>query len=158
MLFTGTIAALVFACVARFLTVAYNACHGGLEKISQRLDDVAHTLNAGPSRTLREVHVPLLRGAVASAAVLVFIDALKELPATLILRPFNFETLATRTYQLASDERLAEASTAGARHRAHRLSAHALAGRRQRPPLRSVRRPLLVGAPSGGAPTSSTPT
>ena len=112
LLFTGTIAALVFACVARFLTVAYNACHGGLEKISQRLDDVAHTLNAGPARTLREVHFPLLRGAVASAAVLVFIDALKELPATLILRPFNFETLATRTYQLASDERLAEASTA----------------------------------------------
>ena len=59
-----------------------------------------------------EIHTPLMRGAVASALLLVFIDVLKELPATLILRPFNFETLATRVYRLASDERLAEASTA----------------------------------------------
>jgi iron(III) transport system permease protein len=61
---------------------------------------------------LSAVHVPLMRGALASAALIVFIDVLKELPATLLLRPFNFETLATRTYRLASDERLAEASTA----------------------------------------------
>lgn len=112
LLLTGTAAALVFACVARFLTVAYNACHGGLEKVHRRLDDVAYTLAAGPARVLREVHFPLLRGAAASAVLLVFVDVLKELPATLILRPFNFETLATRAYRLASDERLAEASTA----------------------------------------------
>ena len=112
LLLTGTAAALVFAYVARFLTVAYNACHGGLEKIPPRLDDVARTLRAGPARVLGGVHFPLLRGAVASAALLVFVDVLKELPATLILRPFDFETLATRTYRLASDERLAEASTA----------------------------------------------
>ena len=112
LLLTGTVAALVFAHVARFLTVAYNACHSGLEKIHLRLDDAARGLGAGPGRTLREVHVPLMRGAVASGILLVFIDVMKELPATLLLRPFNFETLATRTYRLASDERLAEASTA----------------------------------------------
>ena len=112
LLLTGSVAALVFAYLARFLTVAYNACQGGMEKIHRRLDDAARTLGATPLHTLRLVHVPLLRGAVASAMLLVFIDAMKELPATLILRPFNFETLATRVYRLASDERLPEASTA----------------------------------------------
>ena len=112
LMLTGTVAALVFAYVVRFLTVAYNACHGGMEKVHLRLDDAARTLGAAPRRVLREVHFPLLRGAVASAVLLVFIDVMKELPATLILRPFNFETLATRVYRLASDERLAEASTA----------------------------------------------
>ena len=112
LLLTGTVAALLFAYLVRFLTVAYNACHGGLEKIHLRLDDAARCLGATPHRVLREVHVPLMRGAVASAVLLVFIDVMKELPATLILRPFNFETLATRVYRLASDERLAEASTA----------------------------------------------
>ena len=112
LLFTGTAAALVFACLVRFLTVAYNACQGGIEKVNRRLDDAARNLGAHPGRVLREVHFPLMRGAVASAALLVFIDVTKELPATLLLRPFNFETLATRVYRLASDERLAEASTA----------------------------------------------
>ena len=112
LLLTGTAAALVFAYLARFLTVAYNACHGGLEKVHRRLDDAARVLGAAPRRVLREIHAPLLGGALASAVLLVFIDVLKELPATLILRPFNFETLATRVYRLASDERLVEASTA----------------------------------------------
>jgi ABC-type Fe3+ transport system permease subunit len=68
---------------------------------------------AGPrGRTLLRVHVPLLWGSVLTAVILVFVDVLKELPATLILRPFNFETLAVRVYCFASDERLAEASTA----------------------------------------------
>ena len=112
LLLTGTAAALVFAYLARFLTVAYNACQGGLEKVHRRLDDAARNLGAHPANVLREIHFPLMRGAIASAALLVFIDVIKELPATLILRPFNFETLATRVYRLASDERLAEASTA----------------------------------------------
>ena len=112
LLLTGTAAALVYAYAARFLTVAYNACQGGMEKIHTRLDEAARALGATPGRVLREVHAPLLRGAAASAVLLVFIDAMKELPATLILRPFNFETLATRVYRLASDERLGEASTA----------------------------------------------
>ena len=112
LLLTGTAAALVFACLARFLTVAYTACHGGLAQIHPQLDAAARTLDAGPGRVLRRIHMPLLRSATASAALLVFIDVMKELPATLLLRPFNFETLATRVYRLASDERLAEASTA----------------------------------------------
>lgn len=112
LMLTGTVAALVFAYVVRFLTVAYNACHGGMEKVHRNLDAAARTLGAAPRRVLAAVHFPLTRTAVASAALLVFIDVMKELPATLILRPFNFETLATRVYRLASDERLAEASTA----------------------------------------------
>ncbi|MEM7542505.1 MAG: iron ABC transporter permease [Pseudomonadota bacterium] len=112
LLLTGSITALVLVYVARFLTVAYNACHGGMAKIHLHLDDAARSLGATPWRVLREVHIPLLRPAVFSALILVFIDVLKELPATLILRPFNFETLATRAYRLAADERLAEASTA----------------------------------------------
>ncbi len=112
LLLTGTAAALVFAYLARFLTVAYNSCHAGMERVHQNLDAVARSLGATPGRVLREIHTPLMRGAVATALLLVFIDVLKELPATLILRPFNFETLATRVYRLASDERLAEASTA----------------------------------------------
>ena len=75
---TGTVVALVFAYVVRFLTVAYNACHGGIEKIHTRLDDVSRTLGAGPVRVLREVHVPLMLPAVASSLLLVFIDVVKE--------------------------------------------------------------------------------
>ena len=112
LLLTGTAGALVFAYLARFLTVAYNSCHAGMERVHRNLDAVARSLGATPGRVLREIHTPLMRGAMATALLLVFIDVLKELPATLILRPFNFETLATRVYRLASDERLAEASTA----------------------------------------------
>ena len=112
LILTGTVAALVFAYVVRFLTVAYNVCHGGMERVHRNLDAAARTLGAAPRRVLAAVHFPLTRAAVASAGLLVFIDVMKELPATLILRPFNFETLATRVYRLASDERLAEASTA----------------------------------------------
>ncbi|MDE0039220.1 MAG: iron ABC transporter permease [Gammaproteobacteria bacterium] len=112
LLMTGTVAALVFAYVVRFLTVAYNACDGGMAKVHRNLDAAARALGATPRRVLAAIHFPLTRAAVASAALLVFIDVMKELPATLILRPFDFETLATRVYRLASDERLAEASTA----------------------------------------------
>lgn len=112
LILTGSIAGLIFAYVARFLTAAFNATHSGLEKIHPTLDAAARSLGASPKRVLSAIHVPLLRGALASAALIVFIDVMKELPATLLLRPFNFETLATRTYRLASDERLAEASTA----------------------------------------------
>lgn len=112
LLLTGTVLVLVFAYVVRFLTVAYNSCHAGLEKIHPRLDDVGRTLGHTPGQLLKRVHLPLMRPAVLTALLLVFIDVIKELPATLILRPFNFETLATRVYRLAADERLAEASTA----------------------------------------------
>lgn len=111
LLLTGTIAGLLFAYVVRFLTVAFNSTQAGLQKIHRSLDDAARTLGARPLTVLSRIHVPLLRGSLFAGFLLVFIDVMKELPATLLLRPFNFETLATRTYRLASDERLAEAST-----------------------------------------------
>ena len=112
LLLTGSMFALVFVYVARFLTVAYNSTQTGMAQLHPQLDAVARTLGSRPLGVLRRIHMPLLRPAVLSGLLLVFIDVVKELPATLILRPFNFETLATRVYRLASDERLAEASTA----------------------------------------------
>lgn len=112
LLLTGTVFGLLFVYVARFLTIAFNAARGGLGQINPALDDAARSLGAGPLGVLRRVHAPLLKGTIAYAFLLVFIDVMKELPATLVLRPFNFETLATRVYRLASDERLPEASTA----------------------------------------------
>ncbi|MBN35094.1 MAG: iron ABC transporter permease [Rhodospirillaceae bacterium] len=112
LLLTGSIAALLFAYVVRFLAVAYNAVDAGLTKVTPSMDGVARTLGHGLGSTLARIHVPLLRGSLLSGALLVFVDVMKELPATLIIRPFNFETLATRVYRLAADERLAEASTA----------------------------------------------
>ena len=112
LLLTGSIAALLFAYVVRFLAVAYNAVDAGLTKVTPSMDGAARTLGHGLGSTLARIHVPLLRGSLLSGALLVFVDVMKELPATLIIRPFNFETLATRVYRLAADERLAEASTA----------------------------------------------
>lgn len=112
LLFTGGIAALVYACVVRYLTAALQSVDAGLTKITPHMDDAARSLGHGPAATLRRVHLPLLRGSVLTAALLVFIDVMKELPATLVMRPFNFDTLATQAFTLASDERLAEASTA----------------------------------------------
>lgn len=102
--------ALIYAYAVRFLTAGYNAANGGLVQIDPGLDGAARTLGAGPFRIARAVHAPLLRPALASGAIIVFVDIVKELPATLILRQFNFETLATRVYRLAGDERLAEAA------------------------------------------------
>ena len=110
LLLTGTSAILVYALSVRFLTVAYNSVSGGLARIPPRLDWAARSLGAGPGRVLARIYAPLLAPNLAGAAALVFIDTLRELPATLILRPFNLETLATRTYRLASDERLVEAA------------------------------------------------
>ena len=110
LLLTGTSAILVYALSVRFLTVAYNSVSGGLARIPPGLDAAARSLGAAPSRVLARVYAPLLSPSLAGAAALVFIDTVRELPATLILRPFNLETLATRTYRLAGDERLIEAS------------------------------------------------
>lgn len=110
LLLTGTSAVLVYALSVRFMTVAYNSVSGGLARIPPGLDAAARSLGAGPSRVLARIYAPLLAPSLAGAAALVFIDTLRELPATLILRPFNLETLATRTYRLAGDERLVEAA------------------------------------------------
>lgn len=109
---TGSLAVLVFAYVVRFLAVAYLPLEAGFTRIGANLDAASRTLGAGPSRTLLRVELPLLRGAVLAASTLVVMDVLKELPLTLILRPFNFNTLATRAFQLASDEQVAQSAPA----------------------------------------------
>jgi iron(III) transport system permease protein len=108
---TGTATALVFAYLARFLAVALNSVEASLARIRQSLDEAARSLGASQTRLLVRVHVPLLSGGMVSGLLLVFVDVMKELPATIVLRPFNFETLATQVFILAADERLAEAAT-----------------------------------------------
>ena len=112
LLLTGGIAALIYAYLVRFLAVALHTVESSLAKITPSMDDAARSLGLGQGETLRRVHAPLLRGSLLTAGLLVFVDVMKELPATLVMRPFNFDTLATQVYTLASDERLAEASTA----------------------------------------------
>ncbi len=112
LLLSGTIAALVFAYVVRFLAVALSTVEAGLARVRPSIEDAARVLGRGPAGSLASVHVPLIRGSLLSAALLVFVDTMKELPATLIVRPFDFDTLAVRVYNLASDERLAQAATA----------------------------------------------
>jgi iron(III) transport system permease protein len=110
LLLTGTVAALVYAYVVRFLAIALQAVEAGLTKVRPSMDDAARSLGASPGATLVRVHAPLLVSSLASAALLVFVDVMKELPATFALRPFNFDTLAVEAYHLAKDERLAEAA------------------------------------------------
>ncbi len=112
LILTGGIAALVYAYLARFLAVALHTVESGLVKVTPNMDDAARSLGFGKWSTLRRVHVPILRGSLLTAALLVFVDVMKELPATLVIRPFNFDTLATQAHTLAADERLTEASTA----------------------------------------------
>lgn len=111
LLLSGSLLALFYAYLVRFLAVAFNTVDGGLHRIRPSLDQAARVLGQTPLGVVRKVHAPLLRGSLLTAAMLIFVDVLKELPATLIVRPFDFDTLAVRVYQLASDERLGEAST-----------------------------------------------
>jgi iron(III) transport system permease protein len=109
---TGTWFALIYAYLVRFMAVGYNSIESGLEKIPRSMDDASRSLGRSNIRTLWSINLPLVRASVVSAALLVFIDVLKELPLTLILRPFNFDTLAIRAFEFASDERVAEAAPA----------------------------------------------
>lgn len=111
LLFSGTIFALVFAYLVRFLPVSLNAVDAGLSKVRPSMDEAGRSMGLNAGNILRKIHVPMLKGSILTAALLVFVDVLKELPATLILRPFNFNTLAIRTYELANEERLAEAAS-----------------------------------------------
>lgn len=111
LLLSGTLVALVFAYVVRFLSVSLQAVEAGLTRIKPSIDESARSLGSSPVQLMRRIHLPMLRGTLFTALLLVFVDVLKELPTTLILRPFNFNTLAVRTYELASDERLADAAT-----------------------------------------------
>ncbi|MBI4190619.1 MAG: iron ABC transporter permease [Betaproteobacteria bacterium] len=111
LLLTGSITALVYAYLVRFLAVALQTVEAGLTKITPSMDEASRSLGVGPFGTLIKVHGPMMRGSLLTAALLVFVDVMKELPATFVMRPFNFDTLAVQAYNLAADERLAEAST-----------------------------------------------
>jgi iron(III) transport system permease protein len=106
LIFSGTMFALVFALVVRFSAVAIGSIESGLNKISPSLDMAARTMGYGPQSMLVNVHIPLVRRAILIAMLLVFIESMKELNAALLLRPFNFETLATHVYNYASTEQL----------------------------------------------------
>ncbi len=108
LLLSGTLFALVFAYVARFLALSLGAVEVGLGKITTGMDGAARTLGRGPGRTLWAVHLPMMKGSILTAAILVFVDGMKELPMTVLLRPFNFDTLATYVHQFASSELLEE--------------------------------------------------
>lgn len=110
LLLSGTITALILAYLVRFLAVSFNTVSSSLTQITPNLDDAARSLGHGAGSTLVRVHAPLMVPGLLTAAMLVFVDVMKELPATLVIRPFNFDTLAVRVYQYASDERLIEAS------------------------------------------------
>ncbi len=107
---SGSAVGLVFAYLTRFLAVSHGGIEASLAKITTNMDDAARNFGYKALGILFKVHVPMLRGSLLTASLLVFVDVMKELPATLIVRPFNFDTLAIRVYRLASDERLIEAS------------------------------------------------
>ncbi|MDD9929947.1 MAG: iron ABC transporter permease [Rhodospirillaceae bacterium] len=109
---SGTIAALLFAYVVRFMAVSHGAVEAGLSRITPSMDDAARNLGASGFATLRRVHIPMIRGSALTAVLLVFVETMKELPMTLLLRPFNFNTLATFAYQYAGDEQIEEAALA----------------------------------------------
>ena len=110
LVFSGTLVALLLAYSVRFMTVAMHQLENGLARIKPSMEQAATTLGRGSFGVLRDVHLPLLQPSLLAALLLVFVDVLKELPATLILRPFNFDTLAVKTYEFASDERLSAAA------------------------------------------------
>ena len=110
LVFGGSLGILVFAFVVRFLSVSLQTVESGLSSIKPSIDESAASLGGSKLDILRTIHLPLLKPSLMTAFILVFVDVLKELPTTLILRPFNFNTLAVRTYELASDERLMDAA------------------------------------------------
>ncbi|MEM9320570.1 MAG: iron ABC transporter permease [Pseudomonadota bacterium] len=110
LLITGSIWLMIIAYMVRFMAIALNSYDGGMATLNPNVDAVARTLGQRPTGLLRRVHFPILRPAILTALLIVFVDVMKELPATLILRPFNYDTLAVQAHRLASDERLHEAA------------------------------------------------
>jgi iron(III) transport system permease protein len=110
LLITGSIWLLVAAYMVRFMAAALAAYDAGLATVNPNIDAVARTLGKTPTGMLRGVHLPILRPSILTAGLIVFVDVMKELPATLIMRPFNFDTLAVQAHRLAADERLTQAA------------------------------------------------
>jgi iron(III) transport system permease protein len=112
LLLTGTWAALIYAYVVRFLALAGKTVESSLQRVTPSMDGAARTLGHSATGTLRRVHLPLMRGSLLTAGVLVFVDVMKELPATFMMRPFGLSTLAIRSHELASDGLLKESASA----------------------------------------------
>ncbi len=112
LLLSGTLFAMIFAYLVRFLSVSFGGVEASMEKITPNMDEAARGMGYSFSKTLRKIHIPMMSGGLLTAGLLVFVDVMKELPATLIVRPFNFDTLAVQVYRYASDERLAESAGA----------------------------------------------
>lgn len=110
LIFSGTLFVLVFAYIVRFMAVSISSVQAGMNTVTPSMDEAARGLGLKPWSVVRRVHLPLLKGGILSALLLVFVDTLKELPVTLVLRPFNFNTLAVRSYELANDEQLISAA------------------------------------------------
>ena len=110
LLISGTLFILIFAYLVRFLAISINTVDASLSKINPEMDEIAKTNGLSHIGIVKRIHIPIMRGSLLTAFLLVFVDVLKELPATLILRPFNFNTLAVRTFELANEERLADAA------------------------------------------------
>lgn len=110
LLLSGTIVAITAGYVVRFLALSVGTFEASLAKVTPNMDDAARTLGVGRAATLKRVHLPMMRASILTAGVLIFVDGMKELPMTLIMRPFNFETLATNVYQLASRELLEQSA------------------------------------------------
>ncbi len=110
LLLSGSIASLIMAYLVRFLAVSLSTVETGLGKIRPTYDDASRSLGQGTLNTLTKIHVPILESSLFTAVMLVFVDVMKELPATIVMQPSNFETLAVRVYQYAEDERLLEAA------------------------------------------------
>jgi len=106
----GSLIALLFAYQSRFAAAAIGPAEAALTNVSASLDAAAQTLGAGPGRIIRRIHLPLISGGLGAAGLIVFVEVMKELPATMILRPFDFETLAIMAHNYAADERLAQAA------------------------------------------------
>jgi iron(III) transport system permease protein len=110
LLLSGSLAVLVYAYLVRFFAVAHGPIDAAYVKLGNRYAEAARTLGHKPASVFRKIDVPLMRGTVLAAAAVVFVDVMKELPATMTLRPFNFDTLATEAFQLATTERLDQAA------------------------------------------------
>ncbi|MDE0112804.1 MAG: iron ABC transporter permease [Albidovulum sp.] len=110
LLITGSGLVIIFAYFVRFFAIAQNSVDAAMGRIGPSLPAAARTLGRSPARTLRTVYIPMVKGSILTALSLVFVDCVKELPATLLLRPFNFDTLATRVYERASLENIGEAA------------------------------------------------
>ena len=110
LILSGSITILIFAYLVRFLSVAFNPIESGLEKVSEKIDYSALNLGANKQTLLFKIHLPMIISSCLIAFLLIFIDILKELPITLILRPFNYNTLSVLTFEYASSEQLAQAA------------------------------------------------